>query len=56
MCISLNPSLLIDLDETILAVGDGLTQPAAGIGDRQHGVIAAGTTGAARAGEGLISM
>ena len=41
-----------DLNETILAVGDGLTQPAAGVGDRQHGVIAAGTAGAARAGEG----
>ena len=41
-----------DLDETILAVGDGLAQPAAGVGDRQHGIIAAGTTGAARAGKG----
>ena len=41
-----------DLDETILAVSDGLTQPAAGVGDRQHSVIAAGTAGAARAGEG----
>ena len=41
-----------DLDETILAVGDGLTQPAAGVGDRQHSVIATRTAGATRAGKG----
>ena len=42
-----------DLNGASLPVGDGFTQPSAGVADLQNGIVAAGAAGtAARAGEG----